>query len=171
MGTTPLRSDLFSGPDAAAPHRETDLLSGFLLLMADTMTGRGGKGLAKPQSAFQMVLAVRRIHERLGARFEVLLGVRKAFDSIVKNFVRVNGAKALVPRRKEPLDAPRLARMFNLPNGTHLGTKTLDWNEPFWVAWRALMSCGFAAAFRKAEMVLPTGEKLTRNDLTRASVS
>ena len=173
MGTPPLRDGLLDGAAASAltQQRETVLLSGFLLLMADTMTGRGGKGSAKPTSAFQMVLAVRRIHDRMGARFEVLPGVRKVFDSIVKTYVDTHGAEALMPRRKEPLDTFRLARLFGFANGVKLGTKSVDWNNTYWLAWRALMSVGFAAAFRKAELVLPAGVKLSHNDLTRASVS
>ena len=53
----------------------------------------------------------------MGARFEILPGVRKVFDSIVKTYVDTHGAEALMPRRKEPLDTFRLARLFGFANG------------------------------------------------------
>jgi len=72
-----------------------------------------------------MVLAVRRIHERMGARMEVLLqGVRRVYDSLLKHFVATKGPAAVAPSRKEPLDGPRLERIFSLPEGTTLGAKS-----------------------------------------------
>ena len=62
------------------------------------------------------------------------------------------------------------ARIFSLPEGTKIGTRTLSWREGYWIAWRALLSCGFAAAFRKAEL-LPAQRSINSTVLTRASVS
>ena len=172
MGTPPFRINNGScgAPEAASTERETALLCGFLLYLADTMSGRGCTGNSKPQSNFQMVLAVRRVHERMGARMEVLQGVRRVYDSLLKNFVATEGAAAVAPSRKEPLDGPRLTRIFSLPDGTKIGAKTLRWSDGYWISWRALLSCGFAAAFRKAEL-LPAQHGISSAVLTRASVS
>lgn len=173
MNTPPIRDDVLAstGLDTVGAKRETILLAGFLFFLADTMPGRGGRGSAKLQSNFQMVLAVRRVHERLGARMEILHGVRKVYDSILRKFVAVNGPEALVPLRKEPLDGPRIAKLFEIPNGTVLGSKTVNWQDSYWIAWRALLSCGFAAAFRKAELVPPQPSTAGPRDLKRASIS
>jgi hypothetical protein len=113
MGTPPLRMNgaTMGTSHATSTERETALLCGFLLYLADTMSGRGCTGSSKPQSNFQMVLAVRRIHERMGARMEVLHGVRRVYDSLLKNFVATHGPEAVTPLRKEPLDGPRLASL------------------------------------------------------------
>ena len=173
MNTPPLRDNTAVSPasSASVTARETALLCGFLLYLADSMPGRGGNASAKPQSNFQMVLAVRRIHERMGARMEVLHGVRKVYDSLIKTFVATHGPDELVPARKEPLDGPRLERLFSLPNGTTLGSRTVDWDSAYWVAWRAMLSCGFAAAFRKAELLPAPNTTAGPCDLTRASIS
>ena len=100
----------------------------------------------------------------MGARMEVLHGMRRVYDSLLKNFVATHGPVL------EPLDGPRLACIFSLPEGTKIGTRTLSWREGYWIAWRALLSCGFAAAFRKAEL-LPAQRSINSTVLTRASVS
>ena len=173
MSTPPLRDNasLHPASSATVTMRETALLCGFLLYLADSMPGRGGNASAKPQSNFQMVLAVRRVHERMGAHMEILHGVRKVYDSLIKNFVAAHGPEMLVPARKEPLDGPRLNRLFNLPNGTALGSKTIDWANAYWIAWRAMLSCGFAAAFRKAELLPSLHTAVGPCDLTRASIT
>ena len=65
MGTPPLRMNgaTMGTSHATSMERKTALLCGFLLYLADTISGRGCTGSSKPQSNFQMVLAVRRIHD------------------------------------------------------------------------------------------------------------
>jgi hypothetical protein len=158
MGTPPIRSDVLAnaGLDFAGAHRETVLLSGFLMHLAETLPGRGGRGRAKPQASLNMVLAVKRIHRRMGAPMEVLPGVRRVFEAIVKSYVKAHGPDALLPKRKEPLDAPRIEKLLGVPAGTSLGELTLDWSEPRFVVFKAVLCTGFAGAFRKAEMLPPT---------------
>ena len=110
MGTPPLHGNSATSGTfgTSSAERETALLSGFLLYLADTKPGRGCIGSSKPQSNFQMVLAVRRIHERIGARMKDLHGVRRVYDSLLKNFVASHGPSAVAPARKEPLDGSLL---------------------------------------------------------------
>jgi hypothetical protein len=172
MGTPPIRSDILAnaGLDYLGSQRETLALCGFLMHCAESMTGRGGKGRAKPGSIHQQVLAVRRIHVRLNAPMGALPGVRRVFISLVKAYVVLHGPDALMPKRKEPLDAGRIAKMLALPNGTRLGRRTLNWVDPFFVVLKAVFCTGFAAAFRKAEMLPPSAEGplacLTRNSVS-----
>jgi hypothetical protein len=172
MGTPPIRSDILAnaGLDYLGSQRETLALCGFLMHCAESMTGREGKGRAKPGTINQQVLAVRRIHVRLNAPMGALPGVRRVFIALVKAYVELHGPDALMPKRKEPLDAARIAKMLALPNGTRLGRRTLNWTDPFFVVLKAVFCTGFAAAFRKAEMLPPSAEG-TLACLTRASVS
>ena len=80
------------------------------------MPGRGGlNARAKPQSNFQMVLAVRRIHERMGARMEVLHGARKVHGSLIKTFEASHGPGELVPARKEQQKNTSMDPLRELP--------------------------------------------------------
>ena len=88
------------------------------------MPGRGGSGRAKPQSAFYMVLAIRRIHARLGCPIEILPGVKRVLEALIKKFIALNGAESILPKRKEPLDAPRIARLLAIANGTKLSARS-----------------------------------------------
>jgi hypothetical protein len=173
LGTSPVRSDILAnaGLDYLGTQRETIALCGFMMHCAETMTGRGGKGKAKPGTIHQQVLAIRRIHDRMGAPMGVLPGVRKVFVALVKSYVAQHGPDALMPKRKEPLDTHRIGKILNLANGTKLGTMRLDWTSPFFIVFKAVLCTGFAAAFRKAEL-LPVGRTEERPScLTRASVS
>ena len=174
MRTAPVRSSLLAnaGIDLAGAQRETVLLCGFLIHQAETMTGRGGRGQAKPQSAFNMVLAVRRIHARLGCPMEILPGVRRVLAALVKKFIALHGPDAILPRRKEPLDAPRIARILALADGTRISARnTIDWKAPLFRVFKALLCSGFAAAFRKAELIPASCETDVNQYLTRASIS
>ena len=174
MRTAPVRSSLLAnaGIDLAGAQRETILICGFLIHQAETMTARGGHGRAKPQSAFNMVLAVRRIHARLGCPMEILPGVRRVLEALVKKFIALHGADAILPKRKEPLDAHRIARMLAVADGTKLGTRTtVDWKTPLFRVVKALTCTGFAAAFRKAELIPASSDTSPNHYLTRASVS
>ena len=174
MRTAPVRSSLLAnaGIDLAGAQRETVLICGFLIHQAETMSGRGGHGRAKPQSAFNMVLAIKRIHSRLGCPIEILPGVRRVLEALVKKFIALHGAEAILPKRKEPLDAVRIARMLAVADGTKLSARsTVDWNTPLFRVVKALLCTGFAAAFRKAELIPASSVTDINHYLTRASVS
>ena len=53
--------------------------------------------------------AVRRIHERMGARMHDLHGVRRVYNALLKNFVASHGPSVVAPARTEPLAARRTA--------------------------------------------------------------
>ena len=174
MGTPALRSvgGRSAFADAAAGDRETVLQSGFLIYLASIVEPRSKAApAAKPQSFFNNLLAVRRVHQRLGVDFRVAKGASLTLTAQVRQYVIDNGPEALIPARKEPLDAPRLRRILALRDGVRIGNRTLDWSSHFFRSFKALLCTGLAAAFRKAELCLPDGASFAMGQLSVDSVS
>ena len=174
MGTPPLRATAGQSPfqDPGAADRETILQSGFLMYLASIIEPRSkSAAAAKPQSGFNNLLAVRRVHQRLIVDFHIYRGASITLQAQVRAFIRENGPEALLPARKEPLDSEALRKIFSLSKGTKLGNRSLDWDNYFFLSYKALMCTGLAAAFRKAELCLPNDVEFTRGRLSVASVS
>jgi len=89
-----------AGLSAVGSRREAILLTGSLLRSAATIPSKGGKGPCKPQTAYGQVLAVKRIHKRMGEPLEVLQTVRNALKALVKAYLALNGINELLPKRK-----------------------------------------------------------------------
>ena len=101
-----------------------------------------------------MVLAIKRIHKRLGVPIDVLPSVRSTFRGLVRQYVEKNGPDAIMPKRKEPLSNAIIAKILELPNGTAMGRKVLNWDSPFFTVFKAILCAGFSSGMRKAEMTL-----------------
>ena len=172
MGTPPLRAGTSILGDPAGIEREAILQSGFLLYLATVVLPRSRSApAAKPQSLFDNLLAVRRVHQRLLIDFRIQRGAASMLKAQVRAFVKANGPCALIPARKEPLDAPRLRAILSLPNGLRIAGRVLDWDSYFFKTFRALLCTGLAAAFRKAELCLPDDAPFALGMLSVASVS
>jgi hypothetical protein len=76
-----------------------------------------------------------------------------------------------MPARKEPLDANDLRRVLSLDQGIPIGRRRLDWDDYFFISFKAMLCTGLAAAFRKAELCLPAGTPFALGQLSIASVS
>ena len=173
MNTPAFRSDLRAnaGLNVIGAHRESLLLAGFMIHCASIIPSYGGKGHCKPQTAWDAVLAVKRIHKRLGAPIGVLPLVRSIFQGVVKKYVQLHGADALMPKRKEPLSDSIIASMLALPAGIKLGKQTLDWTSPFFIVFKAVLCTGFSSGMRKAEMAYAANENFDASRMSRASLS
>ena len=174
MGTPPVRSadgtSAFFEPSAL--DRETILQSGFLIHLATVLEPRSKASPAiKPQSLFNNLLAVRRVHLRLNIEFRVCKGAGLTLKAQIRRFVHENGPEALMPARKEPLDANGLRRVLRVEPRTRIGRRLLDWNDYFFISFKAMLCTGLAAAFRKAELCLPEGAPFTLGQLSIASIS
>ena len=174
MGTPAMRSiggtSAFSDPSAL--ERETILQSGFLFHLATVVEPRSKSApAAKPQSLFNNLLAVRRVHQRLNVEFRVCKGAGTTLKAQIRRFVRENGPEALIPARKEPLDANGLRRILQVEPGTRIGRRLLDWSKYFFVSFKAMLCTGLAAAFRKAELCLADGAAFMLGQLSVASVT
>ena len=174
MGTPPVRSadGTSAFADPAATDRETILQSGFLIHLATVVEPRAkASPAAKPQSLFNNLLAVRRVHQRLNIDFRICKGAGLTLKAQIRRFVRENGSEALMPARKEPLDANGLRRILSVASGISAGRRLLDWNNYFFISFKAMLCTGLAAAFRKAELCLPDGTSFVLGQLSIASVS
>ena len=173
MNTPAFRSDIRAnaGIDYVGAQRESLLLVGFMIHCAATISSYGGKGACKPQTALDMVLAIKRIHKRLGVPIDVLPSVRSTFRGLVRQYVEKNGPDAIMPKRKEPLSNAIIAKILELPNGTAMGRKVLNWDSPFFTVFKAILCAGFSSGMRKAEMTLAAGEDFDATHLSRASVT
>ena len=173
MDTPTFRSDMMAnaGLSVVGTHREAILLTGFLLRMAATLHGHGGKGHCKPQTAYDQILAIKRIHKKMGAPMEVLPAVRATLKALVKEYVTKHGIAAILPKRKEPLSGEIIGQLLALPNGTKLGSRVLNWADPFFVVFKAILCAGFSAGFRKAEMCMAADATVDYTTITRANLT
>jgi hypothetical protein len=173
MDTPAFRSDVLAnaGLSVVGSHREAILLTGFLLRSAATIPGKDGKGHCKPQTAYDQVLAVKRIHKRMGAPLEVLPTVRNALKALVKAYVALNGIHELLPKRKEPLTNVIIGKILALPAGTKVGARVLDWDDPFFVVFKAILCTGLSAGFRKAEMCMAADADFDYTTISRANIT
>ena len=174
MGTPALREagGVSAWADPSVADREAVLQSGFLLYLAAVIEPRSKSApAAKPQSFYNNLLAVRRVHQRANVEFRVAKGASLTLKAQIRAFVRDNGPEALLPARKEPLDAHGVRRILALPKGQPLGGRQLDWGSFFFASIAAVLCTGLAAAFRKAELCLPDGADFEPGRLSVDSVS
>ena len=81
---------------------------------------------AKPASAYQVYLGVRRIHERRGYQMVDSHMTVMMVKAMNKRFVMKHGYQSLTKKRKEPLMRPMIERFLSLPEGTKLGCVTVS---------------------------------------------
>jgi hypothetical protein len=174
MGTSPWRTDVRanSGVDDIGHRRETLLLAGFLMWVYRRMRPRCRTDRApKPQSAFNVVLAVRRVHKRADFIMASTHRVVAVLRALLRQYIVDHGPEALLPRRKEPLHAGILRRIRLLAPGTRIGRRVLDWGAPFFVMIWAVLTVGLAAGFRKCELAVANGAAFGTTDLSRAHLT
>jgi hypothetical protein len=156
-----------------AIDRETVLQAGFLPFLAAITEPRASMDSApKPQSLFNHLLGVRRVHRlQLGIPYDVMKGTKIMLLSHIRAYIALHGPESLVPARKEPFSNSDLVTVLRLPSGTQLGKYRLDWSDFLFVSFKALLCTGLSAAFRKAELCTQDGKSYERGHLSRASVA
>jgi len=120
MGTLAVQSSGGKSPfgDISAADRESILQSGFLIYLAGIIEPRSkASAAAKPQSGFNNLPALRRVQHRMMMDFVIYKAASLTLKAQVKAFIRDNGTDALVPARKEPLDANGLRQILALEPG------------------------------------------------------
>jgi hypothetical protein len=171
--TQPWRLDrnAHSGADAAGFDRESRLLCAFLIWCYDLIQPRSkSAAAAKPSSAYQMVDGVRRCHRRAGIFMVSTKQLTMIMNGITAAHVAEHGSESLLPQRKDPI-GPDLARqLLSTPNGTTLGSKTLNWDDALFMNLGTMFALGVSTGFRKAEVALPSGSTFDDRRLRRSSV-
>ena len=156
MGTSHIRHDLAAnqGFDPEGHAREVTLCAGFIIWTYLTITPRAKKDPApRPASALAHLQVVNRWHITMGCPMAKSAHYGKVVTSMCRKFIEMHGPEALLPNRKEPIDPSMIRSILNIPSGTKLGKYTVDWDQPFWTSWAAILCVGIVTGFRKAELV------------------
>ena len=160
-----------SGADPAGFDRESMLLCAFLIWCYDIIQPRSKNDPApKPQSCYNMVSGVRRIHRRANVDMVSCQQLSAVMKGITAQHIIEHGAESLLPERKEPIGPVLLRALLSLPDGTVLGKKTLNWADPLFLCLGAMFALGGGTGFRKAEVALPGGTTFNDRRVRRASL-
>ena len=173
LDTPPWRLDrhAHSGADPAGFDRESRLLCAFLIWCYDLIQPRSASSPApQPQSCYNMVAAVRRVHRRANVEMVSCRQLAAVLKGITQAHIAEHGAESLLPGRKEPIGPPLLRLLLSTPRGTALGTRTLDWDSPCFASLGAMFALAGGTGFRKAEVALPSGTRFDDRRLRRGSL-
>lgn len=145
----------------------------FLGWVWQTMLPRSRKDtVAKPSSAWQVLLSVRRCHRR--EALEHCLLPPSAHSDIIKGmtqvFVDTMGPEALLPRRKEPMPNAVTDAMLSIPDGTMLHGRVVDRRDHFWASIFAMMATKRVTGHRKGDVIPPQGEPHGLRHMARSNV-
>ena len=174
IGTSPWRMDAAanSGADAVGFDREARLLAAFLIYCHEIIQPRSSKAgaAAHPDSALNMVKAVRRVHKRRGIVMVSTAQLSAVMKGILTEHIAEHGYESLLPHRKEPLDAEHLRLLLSTPAGSALGRTTVDWDSPLFLSLGGIFAVGASTGIRKAEGATPNGRGLDQRRLRRCNL-
>jgi hypothetical protein len=172
-GTPAWRTDraAHSGVDPAGYDRESRLLCAFLLWCYEIIQPRAKTDTAaSPQSAFNMVAAVRRIHRRHNVDMVSCAHISAVLKGITIHHIQEHGPESILPNRKEPITPTLTRKILSTPPGTTLGSKKLNWSSPLFLCLGTMIALSMSTGFRKAEVALPNGTPFDDRRLRRCSV-
>ena len=150
------------------PGEISTLMATFLLYVYPKMKGKRGRQWASPRSAFAYVLAIIRIFRGWKVILPPAKVVQGELHGLLRAFVVVHGAHALMPQRREPFRFAMVQALLSLPAG-RLGARNYDPSSPIGHAFRGMLALGWRTGHRLAEFVAhPSGEVcfVTRLDVT-----
>jgi hypothetical protein len=160
-----------SGADPVGFDREARLLAAFLLHCVSIIAPRSrSSAAAQPDSALNMVKAVRRIHKRRGIFMVSTAQLTAVMKGLMVEHIAEHGYESLLPHRKEPLDATHLRLLLSTPHGTLLGRLELDWSSPLGLSLGGIFAVGASTGIRKAEGATPNGRALDQRRLRRSNL-
>ena len=157
--------------DVAACRRESTVLSLFYVwVFAAIKPRRRTRKKGKPQSALNVIAAVRRVHRRAGYPMPPCPMLATMLQGMNDEYVRLHGdRRCLLPERKEPLTNAYCAAMLAVPDGTRLACGVVNWASPRWVTFRAFLLACRQTGWRKADAL--SHGSLAPFDLTRADIT
>jgi hypothetical protein len=126
-GTPAWRTDraAHSGADPAGFDRESRLLCAFLLWCYEIIQPRSkSDAAANPQSAFNMVAAVRRIHRRHNIDMVSCTHLSAVLKGITLHHIQEHGPESIFPNRKQPISPSLTRKIIGTPAGTVLGSRS-----------------------------------------------
>ena len=156
-----------TGTDVDAQEADIQLLCFALIMIMILMPAKKKVSPgAKPQSGFNVLLAIRRIHTVLGVMLVSLKYVRMTLRGLLQRFVRVHGHEALLPDRKWPLPFEVFIGLIQLRQ-VKFGATVWHADSLFGLSTIAALCLLYASGFRKAEI---TDHGAGLSYLTRSSV-
>ena len=156
-----------TGADVDAQDGDVTLLCFALILIMTVMQPRKKSSpAAQPQSGFQVLLAISRIHKLLGVIMVPLKFIRITLRGMLQRFVRVHGHEALVPDRKWPMSHRIFTQLLTL-SCAKCGSGTWQSSSLLGVSTLAMICLLYASGFRKAEI---TSHGSGLSYLTRSSL-
>ena len=173
LGTPPWRTDraAHSGADPTGFDKECRLQCAFLIWCYSIIPPRSKSAPApRPQSAYNMLAGVRRIHRRANIEMVATSLLAAVMKGITMRHVREHGSESLLPERKEPIGPDLTRLLLGTPVGTALGSKRLDWSSPLFLSLGAMIALAAGTGFRKAEVALPAGCDFDDRRLRRSSL-
>ena len=150
------------------PSEVGTLLATFLLYVYPKMKGKRGRQWASPRSAFAYVLSIIRIFREWKIILPPAKVVQGELHGLLRAFVTVYGAHALMPQRREPFRFSMVQDLLKHPKD-RLGARTYDPASVVGWAFRGMLALGWRTGHRLAEFVAhPSGEVcyVTRHDVT-----
>jgi hypothetical protein len=145
-----------SGADRRGHQREVILLETFLVTGHYAMQPRSHSDpAAKPASAFAMVASVRRCHARHGITMARAPRLALVLKGLLRLYTLAHGPESLQPRRKEPLTNEHTRAILGIPTGTVIDNVVVDWKDPVFIAFAALLTTLRHAGARKADLIPP----------------
>ena len=140
----PDRNDL----DSVGRARERFLFDSFLIEDYKRMVRN--KPTAKPRSAVNNLLAVKRVFRRGGVMPTGTPNTNTILRGLLNRYVLLHGAEVLTPKRVEPLINSDMQGIFGVRDGVRCGSVTVHWSSPRFRSFRAYLSTARIAAYRKA---------------------
>jgi hypothetical protein len=150
------------------PSEVGTLLATFLLYVYPKMKGKRGRQWASPRSAFAYVLSIIRIFREWKIILPPAKVVQGELHGLLRAFVGVYGAHALMPQRREPFRFSMVQDLLRHPKD-RLGARSYDPASTIGWAFRGMLALGWRTGHRLAEFVAhPSGEVcyVTRHDVT-----
>ena len=106
---------------------------------------------ARVDSALAVVLAARRLHVRNRIEVPPVAALKSVLLGMKQRYVELNGADALLPQRKEPLTDADTTAMLDAPMGTSCAGHRVDWSQPRFIVFKAMLLTMRKSGFRKAD--------------------
>ena len=157
--------DLRARDTLERPHEVGALLAGFLLYVYPRMKGKGGRSWAKPNSAFQYVLALLRCFRRWDVPMPSAKAVKDKLKGLMRAFCDAYGPLAVAATRKEPMLFSMVATMLRVPMGTNVHGMRWVLTDPYVRHARCLALLMFRTGNRLGDLINPSACS-KRSDLT-----
>ena len=107
--------------------------------------------MIRPQTAMATLRGVARVHKRNHLELIPLKHLALPLKGLMRKYVAQFGPTSLVPKRREPLTNPMIAKLLRLPDGQY-GRKQMNWDSLLGLSVRGAVELASQTGFRKVEL-------------------